>query len=1076
MSKYLLHLFGLLFLLLGLHQVAWATHARGIDLTYTCIDNNTYEIQLDFYFDCTSGEIPSGNAMISIESQSCEENLGEVFLFQDVASSGIEVSPLCALFLERDSSTCLGGNLPGVMKYVYKETITLPTACEDWRISYSECCRDDAITNLNNPADFNLYTEAFINNTNDICNNSPTFSNIPTPFYCLKSNTFLMGTFEPDGDDLTFELVNPLAGFEQDIPYNTGFQVDQPLNANSFSFDPIDGSFTFIPKGQEFSVVSVLVEEYRDGVFVGAVRRDIQVVVLDCENNNVRVEGSENNPTGNGPQQVYETCPGNLLTFDIIATDEDAADVITLSSTIQSIFGASLEIDPNATNPLRATFNWTPTNADVGTHLLAIQVTDNACPIASNFSHIFQIIVSERPDAGADQTYCAGNGGVVLEVTGGSSFTWEPANLVNFLNPTGSAVLVDPSTTTTFTVTNECGANDNVLVRVVDPFPYTISPDQTICPEDAAVLAVSPSQAGNYNYNWLPTEGLSATNTPEVTAMVQEATTYYVTITDTETDCALMDSVRVDLSSTMVDLWVQSDQTTICNEAVAQLAAGVSIMDLQCGVNNSDCLGNGAIYQFGNSTTSTDAPTPYNGIFEDGKIQILYEADDLRAAGMIPGVIQAIGFNILDKGSSTIPFENYTIQMACTDLFSLNNFSNDNLVTVVEAQSYTSITGWNLHTLDYSFDWDGSQNLLISICYDNERFLQKDAVAYTSSSQNTVVFAARDGDNGCNLTIPTVSQLRPDLQMEICPFIPNDLPDLVEWAPAESLDNPTSLTPIATPSETTTYTVTITDNNCTKTGAITVEVATATELSLAPEHAFCEGNPVTLNIEGANLLDNATIITWTPADALSCADCIAPQASPTAIIEYTVRIVEPNGCETMLSTTVEPKSAVDFDLGEDIQAPVGLPVTLDASGPFIAVTWTPTDALDDPTSFTPTVTTNTTQTYTAMVTTEEGCVLSDVIRVIHRTCDRLVIPSAFSPNADGMNDVFRIPPQGIDELTQFSVFNRWGELQFQTTDLSMGWDGTFDGQTVPLGTYIWTIEVVCKEKAYRDKGSVLLMR
>ena len=90
----------------------------------------------------------------------------------------------------------------------------------------------------------------------------------------------------------------------------------------------------------------------------------------------------------------------------------------------------------------------------------------------------------------------------------------------------------------------------------------------------------------------------------------------------------------------------------------------------------------------------------------------------------------------------------------------------------------------------------------------------------------------------------------------------------------------------------------------------------------------------------------------------------------------------------------------------------------------------------------------------------------------------LYVPSAFTPNNDGDNDIFLPVFNSVDSKRyNFKVFNRWGELLFETTDINEGWDGSHKGQKVPQGIYIW--KVAYKEKegfgVFNESGHVTIM-
>jgi gliding motility-associated-like protein len=94
--------------------------------------------------------------------------------------------------------------------------------------------------------------------------------------------------------------------------------------------------------------------------------------------------------------------------------------------------------------------------------------------------------------------------------------------------------------------------------------------------------------------------------------------------------------------------------------------------------------------------------------------------------------------------------------------------------------------------------------------------------------------------------------------------------------------------------------------------------------------------------------------------------------------------------------------------------------------------------------------------YTIKVVDDFGCVISDSVRLLIQD-EELLIPTAFSPNKDGSNDIFRVKNTNLSQF-QLQVFNRWGEKVFETTDADEGWDGTFRDEPQELGVYVWKAE------------------
>lgn len=260
----------LLFVLFSPNQ-AHASHVMGADLTYECLGGETYKIRLTLYRNC-EGSALSDKLQIAFSSDSC----GIPLAFDSVARVNIiDVSPLCPA--SQPLSNCINPSnpFPGVEEHSYELDYTLPTQCPDWKVAWSICCRNPSVSNSIIPSfsSTRIYVEALINNLDVTCNSSPTFIQRPVTYICSGQPVqFNGGATEPDGDSLTFELVDPLDGPYGGpiipVPYEMGFNEFYPLTTtpiNSFNFDNSSGQFSFTPQGQQSGIVAVLVKEYREG-------------------------------------------------------------------------------------------------------------------------------------------------------------------------------------------------------------------------------------------------------------------------------------------------------------------------------------------------------------------------------------------------------------------------------------------------------------------------------------------------------------------------------------------------------------------------------------------------------------------------------------------------------------------------------------------------------------------------------------------------------------------------------------------------------------------------------------------
>ena len=87
------------------------------------------------------------------------------------------------------------------------------------------------------------------------------------------------------------------------------------------------------------------------------------------------------------------------------------------------------------------------------------------------------------------------------------------------------------------------------------------------------------------------------------------------------------------------------------------------------------------------------------------------------------------------------------------------------------------------------------------------------------------------------------------------------------------------------------------------------------------------------------------------------------------------------------------------------------------------------------------------------------------------------VPNSFTPNGDGLNDFFRAIPVGVASTEYFRIYNRYGQLIFQTNKWLKGWDGKYQGKKQPMGTYVWTVKGRYKNGEVIEKsGTVILIQ
>jgi len=174
--------------------------------------------------------------------------------------------------------------------------------------------------------------------------------------------------------------------------------------------------------------------------------------------------------------------------------------------------------------------------------------------------------------------------------------------------------------------------------------------------------------------------------------------------------------------------------------------------------------------------------------------------------------------------------------------------------------------------------------------------------------------------------------------------------------------------------------------------------------------------------------------------------------------------------------TVYPLPSIVLTPDTIIEAGHTVHLTPIISGVIDHFTWSPVTGLDDPLSPDPVALPAVNTTYQLDVVSDKGCTASarEVVGVFYY----LAMPNAFSPNGDGVNDLFRVPPSVPLHFLHMSVYNRWGLRVFTGTAAGDGWDGRWNDHLQPPGTYIWEVQYrdLATGKTVVKKGTVVLIR
>ncbi len=282
--------------------------------------------------------------------------------------------------------------------------------------------------------------------------------------------------------------------------------------------------------------------------------------------------------------------------------------------------------------------------------------------------------------------------------------------------------------------------------------------------------------------------------------------------------------------------------------------------------------------------------------------------------------------------------------------------------------------------------------------------------------------------------------------------------------------------PLVKPLSLTKYSVIANLGKCQATDAFTVKVAPYPAASAGADTTICFGSRVLIQGSGTG-----SVFSWSPTNSLINENTLTPIAGPTKTTAYILTATDTVGCpkpktDTIIVTVIQPIHAY---AGADTVAVPGQPLQLMASGGS-SYLWDPPSFLNDPAKANPIATFDGTidsVTYTVKVS-EGKCMATDQITVrIYKNGPDILVPSAFTPNGDGRNDVSRPILLGIVRLNYFSIYNRWGQLVFTTSEVNKGWDGNFSGTAQPAGTYVYQAAGTdFTGKAILKKGTVVLIR
>ncbi len=353
---------------------------------------------------------------------------------------------------------------------------------------------------------------------------------------------------------------------------------------------------------------------------------------------------------------------------------------------------------------------------------------------------------------------------------------------------------------------------------------------------------------------------------------------------------------------------------------------------------------------------------------------------------------------------------------------------------------------------------------------------------------DTIIYILNVNDKGCMNSDSIIVNVIPSISLyagndtSICRgdtimLNPNTNAINFVWSPPSGLNNANTENPLAFPQNTTTYTLNANVGRCNAASSLTIKVAPYPLANAGLDTAICFGKTTQLfaKITGSQF-------TWAPVNSLLNPNTLTPVAGPQTTTTYLLIVYDTLGCPKPArdSITVKVIPPIAAFAGNDTIIVANQPLQLNATGGTIYA-WSPFTGMNDPTISNPVVIITTapdTITYRVKVSVPEGCFAYDDIKVtVFKTLPEIFIPTGFTPNGDGLNDVLKPILVGMKELKFFRVFNRWGEMLFSTSKTDKGWDGTFGGVKQASGTYVFEAEAIdYLGNIIIKKGTAVLIR
>jgi protocatechuate 3,4-dioxygenase beta subunit len=565
-----------------------------------------------------------------------------------------------------------------------------------------------------------------------------------------------------------------------------------------------------------------------------------------------------------------------------------------------------------------------------------------------------------------NQTVCTGGDPVAFTETtpatgsGTLSYQWESSttDCNSGFGPIGGANsnTYDPPTGLTQTtyyhlvVTNTDGSATctditNCITVTVSPYPTAdAGSDATLNCVTTSVVIGTPAVAGN-SYSWSPASGLSATNIAQPTASPSSTTTYTVTVTNAD-NCATTDMVTITIDNTAPTADAGVDMTVNCTTTQVMIGTA-AIAGNSYSWSPSTALSADNVAQPNanpsSTTTYTVTVTGTNGCTASDVVTVTADTNPPSADAGIDKTLDCTTTSAV-IGTAAIAGNTYSWSPA----------------TALSATNIAQPTANPTSTTNYTVTVTAANGCTAS-----------DVVTVTVNAGVPIADAGSDMTINCTTTSVTIGSVSIG-------------GNSYSWSPSTGLSADNIAQPTATPSATTSYTVTVmnTTSLCTATDVVTVTVDNTPPTADAGSDMNLDCNTTSAQIGTAAVAGNT--YSWSPSSGLSATNIAQPMASSTSTTTYTVTVTAANGCTatdvvTVNVNTTPPVADAGMDISLDCTTTSGTIGTAAIAGNTYS--WSPSTGLSADNVAQPVANSSATTNYTVTVTAANGCTASDVVTV-----------------------------------------------------------------------------------------------